>query len=124
MPSTPTSVAVCSGSPHVPMALAVHTRGGLAAARESVEGDSTVLAPLPRWFVHDVLLLLPTDTRLRCAELNRAWRALLADTRFWTRLDLTASGGVTRFRVALLSAAVAKARGQLQALDVSGRTLT
>ena len=96
------------------MASVVQTRGRLAAARAV---PTTVLAPLPCWFVHDVLLLLPVDTRLRCVVLNRAWRALLADTRFWTRLNPTASGGVTRFSYALLRAAVAKARGQLRALE-------
>ena len=108
------AIHVCSGSRIRPMASVVQTRGRLAAARAV---PTTVLAPLPCWFVHDVLLLLPVDTRLRCVELNRAWRALLADTRFWTRLNLTASGGVTRFSFGLLRAAVAKARGQLRALE-------
>ena len=41
---------------------------------------NTVFSPLPRCFVSAVFLLIPVDTRLRCSEVDRAWRALLADT--------------------------------------------
>ena len=93
-------------------------RGREAQARASPD---TVLSPLPHWFVHAVLLLLPVDTRLRCCEVSRAWRALLADTTLWTRISLRASTGVARFSEALLRAAVAKAGGQLRALDITGQ---
>ena len=68
-------------------------------------------------------LLLPADTRLRCSEVSRAWRALLADTSFFTSLDLSISNGLLRFSLPLLRAAAAKAGGQLRALDVAGQRL-
>ena len=80
--------------------------------------SSDVLYPLPRWFVHAVLLLVPVDTRLRCSGVDRAWRALLADTTLFSRVDLSASSGVTRFSLPLFRAAVAKAGWRLRALDV------
>ena len=89
------------------------TRGREAQASSSPD---TVLSPLPRCFVHAVLLLLPVDTRLRCCEVSWAWRALLADTTLWACINLRASSGVQRFSEALLRADVAKAGGQLRAL--------
>ena len=68
-----------------------------------------------------IFALLPVDTRLRCVEVNRAWRALLADTTFFASLDLSVSSGVEGFSEALLLAAVAKASGQLRALDLAGQ---
>ena len=94
------------------------TRGREAQARASPD---TVLSPLPSCFVRAVLLLLPVDTRLRCSEVSRAWRALLADTTFWARIALRASSGLERFSLPLLRAAVAKAGGQLRALDITGQ---
>ena len=96
------------------------TRGGVL--RRPPVSCSDVLSLLPRGFVHAVFLLLPADQRLRCIEVNRAWRALLADTSFWTQsLDLSRASGVARFSEALFCAAVAKAGGQLRVLDLSGR---
>ena len=92
------------------------TCGREAQARASPD---TVLSPLPRCFVRAVLLLLPVDTRLRCSEVSRASRALLADSTFWKRIDLR-STSVARFSEALLRAALAKASGQLRALDITG----
>ena len=94
------------------------TRGRKAHARASPDA---VLYPLPRCFVRAVLLLLPADTRLRCSEVSRAWRALLADTTLLSSLNLSVSSGCARFSEALLRAAVAKAGGQLRELDVTGR---
>ena len=68
-----------------------------------------------------VFLLLPDDTRLRCSEVSRAWRALLADTTFWARISLCTSSGIQRFSLPLLRAAVAKAGGRLRALDITGQ---
>ena len=76
---------------------------------------------LPRPLVVVVFLLVPVDTRLRCVEVSRAWRALLADATFWDVLILSVTSGVTRFTVPLFRAAVAKAGGQLRALDVTGQ---
>ena len=95
------------------------TRGREAQARASPDA---VLAPLPRGFVHAVFLLLPVDTRLRCVEVSRAWRALLADASLWMSVDLSVSSGVmARCSEALLRAAVAKAGGQLRVLDITGQ---
>ena len=71
------------------------------------------LLALPRPLALAIFALLPVDTRLRCSEVSRAWRALLADTSLWTRLDLCSTSGV-RFSEALFRAAVAKAGGQLR----------
>ena len=93
------------------------TRGRAAQARASPDA---VLSPLPRCFVHAVFLLLPVDARLRCAEVSRAWRALLADTTLWACLALSLDSGITRFSPSLFRAAVVKAGGKLRTLDVSG----
>ena len=64
---------------------------------------------------------LPLDARLRCAEVCRAWRAAAQDARLWLRLDLSPGSGVTAPRTAaLLEAALRRAGGALQLLDVSG----
>ena len=74
------------------------------------------LNALPRPLAFAIFALLPADQRLRCSEVSRAWRALLADTSLWTCLNLS---GI-RFSEALFRAAVAKAGGQLRLLDVTG----
>jgi hypothetical protein len=65
---------------------------------------------------------VPVDARLRCAEVCRCWRAALEDTSLWIRLDLSASGVSPKREAtdALLHAAVARARGELEWLDVTG----
>jgi hypothetical protein len=79
------------------------------------------LTPLPLALVLHILPLLPVDTRLRCAQVCRSWRASLEDTSLWRRLDLTASGVSPDCEVtdALLHAAAARARGDLIALDLT-----
>ena len=79
------------------------------------------LLSLPRPLALAIFALLPVDTRLRRCEVSRAWRALLADTTFFERIDLHASSGLQRFSEKLLRAAVAKAGGQLCALDITGQ---
>ena len=96
------------------------TRGREAHARASPD---TVLSPLPRGFVRAVFLLLPVDTRLRCSEVNRAWRALLSDTTFFECLDLSVSSNLANFSLPLLRAALAKAGGRLRALDITDQNL-
>ena len=97
----------------------------LTRNREAHERASpdTILSPLPRCFVRAVFLLLPVDTRLRCSEVSRAWRALLADASFFTTLNASRFSGVARFSVPLLRAAAVKAGGQLRVLDLSGQSL-
>ena len=81
------------------------------------------LPALPRALVLKIFALLPIDLRLRCCEVNRAWRAMFADTSFWKCLDLSAASSCARFSVLLCHAAVKKAGGRLRALDVTGRKL-
>jgi hypothetical protein len=83
------------------------------------------LAPLPAALVLHILSLLPVDTRLRCAEVCRSWRAALEERSLWLRLDLSASGVSPKRAVtdALLHAAAARAGGELVALDLRGCTL-
>ena len=81
------------------------------------------LLALPRPLALAIFALLPVDTRLRCSEVNRAWRALLADTTLYSRLDLSRASGQARFSAALLRAAVAKAGGQLRVKDITGQRL-
>ena len=75
---------------------------------------------LPPPLMTAILLLLPVDTRLRCSEVQRAWRALLEDTVFWECITFSELARA-RFRVALFVAAVAKAGGQLRELDLRGQ---
>ena len=70
-----------------------------------------------------MFLVLPVDTRLRCSEVSRAWRALLADATFFARLDLSISSGLARYSLPLFRAALAKAGGQLRSLNITGQIL-
>jgi hypothetical protein len=68
---------------------------------------------------------LPVDARLRCAEVARPWRATCDEPSLWLRLDLSARGGLAHpASDALLRAAIQRARGGLQALDVSDSDIT
>ena len=79
------------------------------------------LLALPRSLALVIFARLPVDTRMRCSEVSRAWRALLADTSLWRHLNVSTSSGCTHFSEALFRAAIAKAGGQLRVLDVNGR---
>ncbi len=75
--------------------------------------------PLPLELALRIFALLPVDVRLFCCEVCRAWRAALEERSLWTRLDLSEQAGLTHsVSAALLLAAAARARGQLQSLDV------
>ena len=93
-----------------------------ARVAEAAERATAVLSPLPHAVVLAIFARLPVDARLRCLEVCRAWRALLSgELSLWsTRLDVsTETGGLARpVTEALFRAAAARARGQLQALDV------
>ena len=82
-----------------------------------------MLGPLPPALCRSVFKLVPVDTRLRCREVARAWRDHVSDRSLWTRLDLSAAGGVApeRVTVALLNAAVARAGGDLETLVLEGK---
>jgi hypothetical protein len=81
-------------------------------------------AALPQALSLRIFARVPVDTRLRCVELSRGFRALLAERSLWTWLQLP-----TSFRSAhaewsatdcLLRAAAHKAGSSLTALDVTG----
>jgi hypothetical protein len=100
-------------------ATAAAAQHAAAAAAQILPG----LAALPRDLVgRHIFGRLPVDLRLRCREVCSAWRDTLSDVSNWQRLDLSdASGGLTwPASDALLRAAVARAGGQLQALNVFG----
>ena len=66
---------------------------------------------------------LPVVAQLRLASTSKAWRAALAQ-RPAPRVDLSAAAGVRAHKVTdeVLRAAVARAQGRLEALDVRGCT--
>jgi hypothetical protein len=83
--------------------------------------DFFPFAALPPALTLKILAALPADIRLRCAEVCRGWREMVAERSLWTRLDLSHTSGVTHCVTdALLRAAAAKACGALTALDISG----
>jgi hypothetical protein len=80
-------------------------------------------AVLPLQLTHNILLRLPVDMRARCACVSVGWREAVADPALWRRLDLSEASGVTcRVTSVALRAAAARARGGLEALDVTGCT--
>jgi len=100
-------------------------RDNLAAAEHALRaGEDEALKQLDPVLPIDVASFvfaqLPVDSRLRCREVCRGWRAFLADARHWQVLDLSLSSGVARRSPALLRAACERARGMLRELDVSG----
>jgi hypothetical protein len=109
-----------------------HTMPPRRSARVAavVERATTALAPLPIPIVLHIFGLLSVDCRLRCAEVCRGWRTVLAERSLWTRLDLTAESGVhlpSGWRDALdalLRCAAARAGGSLQALHINCSVVT
>jgi hypothetical protein len=86
------------------------------------ERETSALPPLPLSVVLHIFSLLPVDVRMRCAEVCRGWRSVLSERSLWTHLDFSPTSGVPLLAdaamEALLRAAVARARGGLQSLDV------
>jgi hypothetical protein len=81
---------------------------------------ATTAAALPHAVVCKLLACLPADARARFATVCRAWRVSLAERSFWTRVDLSRSGGATcTVNDAALAAVAARAGGHLEALDAS-----
>jgi hypothetical protein len=78
--------------------------------------DSLPLALIVRVFAH-----VPVDARLRCSEVCRGFRYVLATERsLWKALDFSETSGVTHeVTDALLRCAAAKAGSALETLDVS-----
>ena len=65
-----------------------------------------------------ILAALPVDTRLRCFEVSRSWRAVLAERSLWTTLDMRVLDTRVADLSALLRAAAAHAGGQLDVLHL------
>ena len=110
-----------ANSPAAPSPAAPSTAAFATAPRVKAPQNFLDLLALPRPLVLTIFAMLPVDTRLRCCEVSRAWRALLADTTLFSSLNLSVNSGVARFSLYLLHAAAAKAGGQLRALDVTGQ---
>jgi hypothetical protein len=91
-----------------------------ARVAEIAERACCVLAPLPHAVVLHVFALLSVEDRARCAQVARAWRAFVAETAVWARLDLSLRSGLApRATDAYLRAAAGRAAGTLMALDVT-----
>jgi hypothetical protein len=68
-------------------------RGSAARTRRAAQLPASAqytIASLPPFLLCRVLLFVPTESRLRCIEVCRAWRDALAPAVMWTRLDLSA----------------------------------
>ena len=64
----------------------------MRSSSENMEApELNLLTALPLTLSRCIVLLLPVDQRARCATVCRGWRALLANTSLWTRLDLLGS---------------------------------
>jgi hypothetical protein len=87
----------------------------------AMDSELSALSPAQLALALNIILVrLPVKTRLRCAEVCRAWRDAAAERSLWLRLDLREGfDRDTLVSDALLRAAAARAGGQLQALDFS-----
>jgi hypothetical protein len=83
---------------------------------QAVDTPVCYFARLPNALLLLILALLPVDTRLRCAEVCRGWRAVVTERSLWLRLALPPVAG--RVTDALLRAAAARAGGALLSLAV------
>jgi hypothetical protein len=92
-----------------------------AAGAVAAEPACAPFPGLPQPLALRVLALLPADSRARAACVARGWRDAVADPALWLRLDLSPESGVPPALVtgALLVGAAARARGQLEALDMA-----
>jgi hypothetical protein len=100
-----------------------------------MEEDAAADAPLtllslPLPLVLLIFSLLPVDCRLRCAEVCRGWRGVLAERSLWTRLDVSRASGVRMVREmegsldALCRCAAARAAGGLHSLHVDAHLVS
>ena len=98
------------------------------------QASPVTLSTLPTPIVHRILSLVPPPlSRLRCAEVCRAWRAALAEPGPWTHLDLLDVNDVHPYRGdahararmdVLLRGFAARAGGALVSLHVDLRRVT
>ena len=87
-----------------------------------MEPEPATLLSLPLILAHRIVLALPVEQRARCATVCRGWRALLAESSLWSRLDLCETSGVTcRVDAEALRGAPARAGGVLLSLSVRHR---
>ena len=103
-------------------------RARLSAAQQLVAQERLLACevfsvPLPPLAVEHIFRLLPADTRLRCREVSRAWRAFLEDRRLWAELNLNPfTSCIPRASAALLNAAAVRAGGRMRTLRVESCT--
>jgi hypothetical protein len=96
-----------------------------ARVAEATEQRACAFPQLPQPVELLIFSLVPVDSRLRCAEVARGWRATVAQPALWSRVDLSAESGVAQpVSAALLHALVARAAGALTVLDVSGADIS
>ena len=83
---------------------------------------ASFVSALPHALALRIFAVVPADSRARCASVQRAWHAALADPAAWVRLDLSLSSGVAWrcLTDAALLGAASKAAGRLAYLDVRG----
>ena len=100
-----------------------------SCARRAAD-PAAALWPLPHAVVLRIFAFVPLPTRLRGREVCRAWRAALEERSLWTRLDLRlGSMGTVGMREpsraygTLLRAALARALGELVALDAADNAI-
>jgi hypothetical protein len=91
--------------------------------------DDHWAAGLPPALTRALLLLLPLDSRARCACVCRSWRAAVDDPELWLRLDFACGDDEDtynhgrRFSDAALRVVAARARGRLETLEVNQRLI-
>jgi hypothetical protein len=89
-------------------------------AADDEEEAPAGFASLPHALALNIHSRLPVDARARAACVCRGWCTTLADVSLWTRLDLSPASGVTcSVNDAVLFVTAARARGGLEALNVS-----
>jgi hypothetical protein len=88
------------------------------AARDDSPAGGDPFATLPHALALAIFSRLTVEQRLRCIEVCRGWRAMLADYSSWLRLDLTRADG-SKCSEALLRAATSRAGGKLRLLHLA-----
>jgi hypothetical protein len=93
-----------------------------AASRAADGAPRDWFAALPRAVMVSILALLRVEERVRCACVCKAAAAAVADASLWARVDLSAASGLLDVPLtpSALRAVLARARGGLLSLDVSG----
>ena len=100
----------------------------LANAQERVRQqrllEASALLPLGCDELEMIFLLLPVNSRLRCREVCRAWRAFLDRENMWHVCIMLPASGEKRRSEELLRAASARAGGSMRVLVANYRTIS